>query len=113
MEIVVSSEINLAIEAMEELERRDQSLCKQWQMRIERADYEAQLAERRYMEVDPSNRLVANSLEKRWNGALTALEEIKQEFADFRRKELRVATAKITHSCSKRGFLSPMAGVHD
>ena len=94
MEIVVPSEINLAIEAMEELERRDQSLCKQWQMRIERADYEAQLAERRYMEVDPSNRLVANSLEKRWNGALTALEEIKQEFADFRRKELRVATAE-------------------
>ena len=94
MEIVVPSEINLALEAMEELERRDQSLCKQWQMRIERADYEAQLAERRYLEVDPSNRLVANSLEKRWNGALTALEEVKQEFADFRRKELRVATAE-------------------
>ena len=94
MEIVVPSEIKLAIEAMEELEKRDQALCKQWQMRIERAEYEAQLAERRYMEVDPSNRLVANSLERRWNGTLTALEETKQEYTDFRRKELRVATAE-------------------
>jgi DNA invertase Pin-like site-specific DNA recombinase len=94
MEIVVPSEIKLAIEAMEELEKRDQALCKQWQMRIERAEYEAQLAERRYMEVDPSNRLVANSLEKRWNAALNALEEIKQEYTCFRRKELRVATTE-------------------
>ncbi len=92
MEIVVPSEIKLAIEAMEELEKRDQSLCKQWQMRIERSEYEAQLAERRYMEVDPSNRLVANSLEKRWNGTLDSLEEIKREYNDFKRKELRIAS---------------------
>jgi hypothetical protein len=39
-------------------------------MRLERAEYEAALAERRYQEVDPSNRLVANTLERRWNETL-------------------------------------------
>ena len=52
------------------VEQRDQALLKQWQMRLERADYQAQLAERRYQEVDPSNRLVAGTLERRWNELL-------------------------------------------
>ena len=49
------------------------------------AEYEAQLAQRRYEQVDPANRLVAASLEQRWNEALGRLEEIRQEFADFQR----------------------------
>lgn len=39
-------------------------------MRIERLEYQAQLAQRRYEEVDPSHRLVAATLEQRWNQAL-------------------------------------------
>jgi FAD/FMN-containing dehydrogenase len=46
---------------------------RQWQMRLERAEYEVALAERRYQEVDPSNRLVAGTLERRWNDALVHL----------------------------------------
>lgn len=34
---------------------------------------------RRYEEVDPSNRLVAATLEKRWNSALVNLEEVKKQ----------------------------------
>ncbi len=63
-------------------------------MRVERAEYESQLAQRRYEEVDPSNRLVAATLERRWNDALVRLEELKLEFSDFRRKETRIASAK-------------------
>jgi DNA invertase Pin-like site-specific DNA recombinase len=40
---------------------------------LERLRYEAQLAERQFLRVDPDNRLVAASLEKRWNEALSAL----------------------------------------
>jgi len=39
-------------------------------MRIERARYEADLAERRYEAVDPANRLIAATLEQRWNDTL-------------------------------------------
>ena len=34
---------------------------------VERARYEAELAQRRYLQVDPDNRLVADSLEADWN----------------------------------------------
>jgi hypothetical protein len=61
-------------------------------MRIERAQYEAALAERRYDEADPSNRLVAGTLERRWNEALTRLEQIKTEATQFQSEKARVAT---------------------
>ena len=59
------AELELALAAVQELETRDQAIMRQWQMRLERAEYEAALAERRYQEVDPSNRLVASTLERR------------------------------------------------
>jgi len=86
------AELELALAALQELESRDQSLLRQWQMRLERAQYEAALAERRYQEVDPSQRLVAGTLERRWNDALLQLDELKQQAAEFQRQEARVAT---------------------
>jgi DNA invertase Pin-like site-specific DNA recombinase len=86
------AELELALAALQELEARDQILLRQWQMRLERAEYEAALAERRYQEVDPSQRLVAATLERRWNDALLQLEELKKQAAEFQRQEARVAT---------------------
>lgn len=45
----------------------------QRQRHVERARYEARLAERRYRAVDPEQRLVAATLEREWDAALTAL----------------------------------------
>jgi len=86
------AELELALAALAELEWRDQGLGRQWQMRIERAEYEAALAERRYLEVDPSQRLVASTLERRWNDALLQLEDLKKQAAELQRQEARVAT---------------------
>jgi hypothetical protein len=61
-------------------------------MRLQRAEYEAALAERRYQQVDPSQRLVASTLERRWNDALLQLEDLKKQAAEFQRQEARVAT---------------------
>ncbi len=55
-------------------------------MKVERLEYEAQLAQRRYEEVDPSNRLVASTLEKRWNESLVKLDEVKQQFDEHQQK---------------------------
>jgi len=87
LEILEPAQIELAATAIRQLESRDQAVSRQWQMRIERAEYEAQLAERCYEEVDPSNRLVAATLEKRWNDALSKLEELRQEHANAQRKQ--------------------------
>ena len=86
------AELELALAALQELETRDQVILRQWQMRLERAEYEAALAERRYQEVDPSQRLVAATLERRWNDALLQLEEVKKQVAEFQRQKARVAT---------------------
>ena len=86
------AELELALAALQELESRDQTLLRQWQMRLERAEYEAALAERRYQEVDPSQRLVAGTLERRWNEALLQLDNLKKQAAEFQRQEARVAT---------------------
>ena len=88
------AELELALAAMSELEQRDQAIMHQWQMRVERAEYEAALAERRYEEADPSNRLVTGTLERRWNEALIRLEQIKAEAAQFHNRNTRVATAE-------------------
>ena len=86
------AELEIALAALHELESRDQAVLHQWQMRLERAQYEVNLAERRYQEVDPANRLVAATLERRWNEALLHLNDLKNQAADFLRQEARVAT---------------------
>ena len=86
------AELELALAALQELETRDQAILRQWQMRLERAEYEAALAERRYQEVDPSQRLVASTLERRWNDALLQLQDLKKQVAEVQRQEARVAT---------------------
>ena len=72
------AELELALAALHELESRDRGILRQWQMRLERAEYEVALAERRYQEVDPANRLVAGTLERRWNDALLRLGELNK-----------------------------------
>ena len=44
------------------------------------------LAERRYEAVDPANRLIASTLEKRWNDAMQRLLELEAELANFERR---------------------------
>jgi len=43
------------------------------QLQVERAQYDADLAQRRYLRVDPDNRLVAEVLEAEWNAKLRIL----------------------------------------
>ena len=92
LQVIRPAQIEMAFKAVKELENREQAISKQWHMRIERAEYEAQLAEKRYMEVDPSNRLVAATLERRWNDAMLKLEEVKQQYNKFKVEKLNFAT---------------------
>jgi DNA invertase Pin-like site-specific DNA recombinase len=90
--VLQPAEIELALEALRNLEARDQAVMRQWQMRLERAEYETQLAEKRYQEVDPAHRLVAATLERRWNEALQRLVDLKEQYAETEQREARVVT---------------------
>lgn len=87
LEILQPEQVTIALRAVEELERRSQAVDQQWKMRIERLEYQSQLAQRRYEEVDPSNRLVAGTLERRWNDALQELETAQEELREHRQKQ--------------------------
>lgn len=84
------AELELALAALTDIEQRDHDIMRQWQMRIERAEYDCALAQRRYEEVDPSNRLVAASLESRWNAALLHVDELKTQCTTFLKQKARV-----------------------
>jgi DNA invertase Pin-like site-specific DNA recombinase len=56
-------------------------LERHWDQQVQRATYEAHLAQRRYEGVDPDNRLVAAALECHWEEKLLALRQT-QEAAD-------------------------------
>jgi len=92
LELIRPKQIEIAIKAMEELQKRQDSIDTQWRMKIERAEYETHLAQRRYEEVDPANRLVAATLERRWNEALSKFEQIKEAFSLHQRQNGIVVT---------------------
>lgn len=92
LELLRPAQTQIAVGVLQQLQQRDAAILRQWQMRLERAEYEAQLAQRRYEEVDPANRLVAGTLEKRWNDALTALAQLRIEYSEVSERESLVAT---------------------
>jgi len=55
-------------------------LLQHWEERVKRARYSAQLAQRQYSAVDPENRLVAASLEQRWEATLRELAETEEAY---------------------------------
>jgi DNA invertase Pin-like site-specific DNA recombinase len=59
----------------------DQKLRRHLEQEIERLRYAAVRAERQYNCVDPENRLIAASLEKKWEGALAELEQAQEQLA--------------------------------
>jgi DNA invertase Pin-like site-specific DNA recombinase len=71
-------EVTLAVQA--ELEARIEEVDRLLQQQVERARYEAELARRRYVRVDPDNRLVADELEAEWNQKLRAQREAEEDY---------------------------------
>ena len=77
---MTSVALEVALAVQQELESRLEQTDRLRRSQVERARYEADLARRRFMRVDPENRLVADSLEKEWNQKLRALAEAQQEY---------------------------------
>ena len=46
LEILQPEQVEIALRAVKELERRSQAVDQQWQMRIQRLEYQAQLAQK-------------------------------------------------------------------
>jgi DNA invertase Pin-like site-specific DNA recombinase len=74
--------LEVAMTVQKELEHRAEQIVNLRKQEVERARYEADIARRRYMLVDPENRLVAGSLEAEWNQKLIVFEKTQTEYGE-------------------------------
>jgi excisionase family DNA binding protein len=78
LDALTPGQIVLALSAADEVSGRRQRVSRAAELAVERARYEADRAERAFCQVEPENRLVARSLEARWEARLAALAEAEQ-----------------------------------
>jgi DNA invertase Pin-like site-specific DNA recombinase len=88
MEAVAPMSLEVTLTVQQEIQSRTDEACRLRSRQVERARYETELARRRFMQVDPDNRLVADELEAEWNRKLRALAEAQEEY-DRRRQSDR------------------------
>lgn len=80
LQAIEPARLDIALSALAHLEARAKQLDQQARRQIERAQYEADLACRRYRAVDPDNRLVARSLEREWNEKLLEVDRLERDY---------------------------------
>ncbi len=76
--------VEAALQVSAELQQRAADADALRAAHVERARYHADLARRRYLAVDPANRLVAGTLEAGWNTALRALNDAQAAYDQAR-----------------------------
>lgn len=85
--------LEVALKVQFEIESRSEDVLKYGKQQVQRARYDVDLARRRFMQVDPDNRLVADSLESEWNGKLKILETAQAEL-DLKTKKESLAISQ-------------------
>ena len=80
LEAMQPAQLEVSLATLEQLEARARQVDQQGQLRLERAQYQADLARRRFMAVDPDNRLVARNLERDWNDQLLEIQQLEREY---------------------------------
>jgi hypothetical protein len=78
-------ELDLSLSVLKEVEHQAAEVDQQWKLRLERVRYEVARAERQYHAVEPENRIVARTLETRWNQKLQELLQVEREYEEARR----------------------------
>lgn len=84
-----------ALSVQEELNNRKREIDKYYMQMVERSRYEMELARRRYMNVDPDNRLVACQLESEWNTKLKGYEEAQESYEKQCQSQIQAIDEKI------------------
>ena len=111
VEMMTPLAIETALAVQQELVDREQEADRLRRQQVERARYEADIAERRFLQVDPDHRLVADALEADWNARLRTLSAAQEEYEqstarhtallnDVNRDELFALTTDFPRLCN-------------
>jgi DNA invertase Pin-like site-specific DNA recombinase len=106
---VAPAGLEAALKAAEQMESDHDGVLAQFKREVERAEYEAQRAERRYRAVEPENRLVARGLEAEWEQSLRQLEAARTELS--RREQQRPRQLRPEERCAIRSLGSDLKSV--
>jgi len=90
LDTVTPLALEITLQVQQEIPTRWEEVDHLRQKQVERARYEADLAQRRYLHVDPANRLVADSLEADWNNKLRTLHAAPEQYEQQRQKDRSV-----------------------
>jgi DNA invertase Pin-like site-specific DNA recombinase len=85
--------LELSLQAGADVEQERTRLSQQWHKQLERARYESERAERQYHRVEPENRLVARTLEQRWEEALRQERQLAEDHERLLRNQPAPLTA--------------------
>jgi hypothetical protein len=75
--------LEVSLQAMQDIQKERARLDLHWRQQVERAQYEAQRAQRQYQVVEPENRLVARTLEARWEETLQEVRRLEEDYDRF------------------------------
>src|SRR4029078_4353925 len=75
--------LDLSLQAAADIKRERERLHQHWTQSLERAQYESQRTERQHQSVEPENRLVARTLEQRWEESLRQERQLREEYDRF------------------------------
>lgn len=94
LQAIEPAHLEVSLATLEQIEAQALKFERQWELRLERCRYEADLARRRFIAVEPENRLVARSLEREWNNKLAEIERQEREYAVLPKYATRFASIK-------------------
>ncbi|MDP9073708.1 MAG: recombinase family protein [Actinomycetota bacterium] len=103
LDTVTPLALEVALRVQGELETRADEADAMRRSHVQRAGQRAELARRRYLAVDPGNRLVADNLEADWNDALRGLRDAQD---DYQRSAASQATLSEEHKSRIRTLAS-------
>jgi DNA invertase Pin-like site-specific DNA recombinase len=90
LEAMRPAELDVSMAAVDQIAEQAHRVDRQWEMIIERSRYEAELARRRFLAVEPENRLVGRTLERDWEAALAEVERLERESVTRPRRSIHL-----------------------
>ena len=95
--VLKPASIELCITAVEDIEQQRAVLNKHWLQRLERANYDADRAQRQYQAVEPENRLVGRELERQWEQQLLDQRHLREQYDRFQQEQTPALTDQDRH----------------
>lgn len=84
LKAIEPAQLEMSLEMWQQFQSQAHLADQQWRLRLERAEHEAELARRRFMQVDPERRRVARHLEQEWDAKLNQLERLQLEYVEVK-----------------------------